>query len=152
MNDDWLNELNKLREEDERRQAAEKAQAEAARLNLSLLGRAEKANKALKMSNAHKLLRHVQSVLLNGKGLIDVFDRTKEYDRAIALVWQGPISQARIPDPEDPADYHYILVGAKGDKLFVNGKKLRSNIPETLKPALVWAAKNPLTQSRKSED
>lgn len=150
MNNDWLGELNRLHEEDKRKQAAEEAKKEDVKLNLSVLGRDEKANKALKMSNAHKLLRHVQSVLLNGKGLIDVFDRTREYDRAIALVWQGPISQARVPDPEDPADYHYILVGAKGDKLFVNGQKLQSNIPETLKPALVRAAKNPLTQSRKT--
>ena len=49
--------------------------------------------------------------------------------------------------PADPDDYYYILVGAKEDKLYVNGKRLKSATPETLKSALVWAGKNPGRQS-----
>ncbi len=142
MNDDWLTELQKLREEDEA-----KRQAELDELDLSVISRQNQAAQILRDSDAHNLLRKVQKVLLNGKGIIDIFDRTKQYDRAIALIWQGPISDARIPKPDDPDDYHYILVGAKGDNLYVNGRRLKGTTPESLKSALVWASKNPMKQS-----
>jgi len=147
MSDDWLTELQKLREEDEA-----KRQAELDELDLSVISRQNQAAQILRDSDAHNLLRKVQKVLLNGKGIIDIFDRTKQYDRAIALIWQGPISDARIPKPEDPDDYHYILVGAKGDNLYVNGRRLKGTTPETLKSALVWASKNPMKQSNHDDN
>jgi hypothetical protein len=147
MSDDWLTELQKLREEDEA-----KRQAELDELDLSVISRQNQAAQILRDSDAHNLLRKVQKVLLNGKGIIDIFDRTKQYDRAIALIWQGPISDARIPKPDDPDEYHYILVGAKGDNLYVNGRRLKDTTPETLKPALVWASKNPMKQSNHDDN
>ncbi len=147
MNDDWLTELQKLREEDEA-----KRQAELDELDLSVISRQNQAAQILRDSDAHNLLRKVQKVLLNGKGIIDIFDRTKQYDRAIALIWQGPISDARIPKPDDPDDYHYILVGAKGDNLYVNGRRLKGTTPESLKSALVWASKNPMKQSNHDDN
>jgi hypothetical protein len=147
MSDDWLTELQKLREEDEA-----KRQAELDKLDLSVISRQNQTAQILRDSDAHNLLRKVQKVLLNGKGIIDIFDRTKQYDRAIALIWQGPISNARIPKPDDPDDYHYILVGAKGGNLYVNGRCLKGTTPETLKSALVWASKNPMKQSNHDDN
>lgn len=146
MSDDWLDELRKIREEDQAR-----VQAQTDELNLSMLNRKNQAIDVLRQSDAHNLLRRVQKVLLDGKGVIDIFDTTKQYDRAIALIWQGPIAQARLPRTEDPEEYHYILIGAKGDKLFVNDRLLESATPEMLKSALVWASKNPLRQSSKEK-
>ena len=146
MSDDWLDELRKVREEDQAR-----VEAEIDELNLQVLDRKNQAIEVLRQSDAHNLLRKVQKVLLDGKGVIDIFDRTKQYDRALALIWQGPIAQARRPRTEDPDDYHYILVGAKGDQLFVNGKLLKSATPDMLKSALVWASKNPLRQSNQDK-
>ena len=89
------------------------------------------------------LARRLQSALLGGKGIIDIFDSQDDYDRIITLVWQGPISNARKPNPEDPAEYQYISVGARGKRLFVNDKEVTSLTPEALKIALVEAAKKP---------
>jgi hypothetical protein len=140
---DWLDELDQIRRTDETQQKEKQLD-----IDLSVLGNREKAVSALRISEAHKLLRRVQSVLLSGKGTIDIFDSTKQYERAIALVWQGSVSNARTPDPDDPEDYKYIMVGASGTTLYVNGKKLDSITPEALQKALVWAAKNPKVKSR----
>ena len=142
MSDDWLDELQKLREEDEVRQ---RTQVEA--LDTSVLNRQNQAGQALRQCDAHNLLRKVQKVLLGGKGVIDIFDTTQQYDRAIALIWQGPISNTRLPRPEDPDDYLYILVGAKGDKVYVNHRRLKNVTPEALKAALLWASKKPERQA-----
>lgn len=146
MSDDWLDELRKIREEDQAR-----VQAQTDALELSMLNRKNQAIDVLRQSDAHNLLRQVQKVLLGGQGVLDIFDTTQQYDRAIALKWQGPIAQARRPRTEDPDSYQYILIGAKGDKLFVNNKLLKSATPETLKSALLWASKNPLSQSNKEK-
>jgi hypothetical protein len=143
MSSDWLDELNAIREADKAKQEAARAKA----LEMSLLKRSEQASLALKKCQAHKLLRRVQSVLLGGQGTLDMFDRDKSYDRALALVWQGPVSEARIPRADDPDDFYYILVGARGDKLFVNGTQVKPVTPEALKPALVEAARKPLRWS-----
>jgi hypothetical protein len=140
---DWLDELDQIRREDEARQKEKRLD-----IDTSVLGSQEKAVSALRVSEAHKLLRRVQSVLLSGKGTIDIFDSPKQYDRAIALVWQGPVSDARTPNPDDPEDYRYIMVGACGKTLYVNGKKLNSITPEALQQALVEAAKKPKVKSR----
>lgn len=138
MVDEWLTELYRLREAD-----AARRQAEGGEVDLTPLNRQNQAAELLRRCQAHNLLRQVQKALLNGKGIIDIFDRTGQYDRAIALVWQGPISKARVPRSDDPEDYHYILVGARGDKLYVNGRQLKAATPEQLKTALVKAGKNP---------
>ena len=146
MSDDWLDELRKVREEDQAR-----VEAEIDELNLQVLDRKNQAIEVLRQSDAHNLLRKVQKVLLGSKGVIDILDTTEQYDRALTLAWQGSISNARVPRTEDPDDYHYILVGAKGDQLFVNGKLLKSATPDMLKSALVWASKNPLRQSNQDK-
>jgi len=146
MSDDWLDELQKLREDDEAKQ-----QAQVETLDMSVLTRQNEAGQALRQCDAHNLLRKVQKVLLGGKGVIDIFDTTQQYDRAIALIWQGPISNARIPRPKDPDDYFYVLVGAKGDKIYVNHRRLKNSTPEALKSALLWASKNPERQSSGEE-
>jgi hypothetical protein len=139
---DWLDELENIRKDDEAKHKKEN-------IKPPVLSSHEQAVNALKACDAHNLLRRMQNVLLLGKGLIDIFDRTNEYDRAITLVWQGPISKARIPNTEDSAAFQYIMVGANGSKVFVNGRPIKSNTPEILKKALVWAAKNPKKQASK---
>ena len=138
MSDDWLDELQKLRDEDEARQ---QTQVEA--LDTSVLNRQNEAGQALRQCDAHNLLRQVQKVLLGGKGVIDIFDTTRQYDRAIALIWQGPVSDARKPNPDDPEPYNYILVGVRQDELWVNGKQLSEVTPESLKAAILAACKKP---------
>jgi hypothetical protein len=146
MSDDWLDELRKIRDEDQAR-----VQAQTDELDLSVLKRKNQAIDVQRQSDAHNLLRQVQKVLLDGKGVIDILDATQQYDRAITLKWQGPIALAQPPRTEDPEDYHYILIGAKGDKLFVNDRLLKSATPEMLRSALIWASKNPLRQSNKEK-
>ena len=146
MSDDWLEELQKLRAEDEARQ-----QVQEEPVDMSVINRQNRAGQALRQCDAHNLLRKVQKVLLGGKGIIDIFDTTQQYDRAIALIWQGPISNARLPRPDDPDDYLYILVGAKGDQVYVNHRRLKNITPEGLKAALLWASKKPERQASSQE-
>ena len=139
--DDWLDELHQLREQDRvSRQAAQE------QLDLSVLsseGDDKQAVDLLRQADAHNLLRRVQKALLGGKGVIDFLDQKSHYDRVMTLMWQGPISAARNPDPEDPEAYQYILVGVRQGKLYVNGKEVSPVVPEALKAALVKAAKKP---------
>ncbi len=135
MNDDnWLNQLQQLREQNQ-------AEREI-KLDLSVLNCRTQARDVLSKCKAHKILRQAQKALLGGLGAIDIFDRTKQYDRTITLVWQGPISKARIPKVDDPTDYYYILAGVRGGRLYVNGK-LTEATPEALKQAIVAISKKP---------
>lgn len=146
----WLDTLAKIRQSDKTEHESD-TKPNPSDLDLSVLGKQNQAARLLSMCDAHNLLRRVQGILLAGKGTIDIFDRAKEYDRAIALVWQGPVSQARIPNPQNPEPYQYILVGATSKKVFVNGRELDFITPEALKRALVWAAENPLRWVPKSK-
>jgi hypothetical protein len=141
MSDDWLEELHQLREQDRvTRQAAQE------QLDLSVLSSERDDKQAadlLRQADAHNLLRRVQKALLGGKGVIDFLDQKSHYDRVMTLMWQGPISAARNPDPEDPEAYQYILVGVRQGKLYVNGKEVSPITPEALKVALVNVAKKP---------
>jgi hypothetical protein len=148
MSTDWLDELLSLREQDKAKQVAKTKSGD---IDLSVLDRQKQAAITMEKCEAHKLLRRVNGVLLGGKGAIDIFDRSNEYDRAIALAWQGPISAARRPNLNDSGDFQYILIGAGGNKLFVNGRQVKQVSPEALKSALVWAAKNPMHWSGKNE-
>lgn len=141
MSDDWLDELRQLHEADKA-----KHQAEAKSKNQQQEKKKAQRDKAitlLRKSQAHELLRQVQRTLLAGQGTLDIVDEASDYERVINLVWQGPISAAQRPNPEDPAEYNYILVGVRGGKLWVNGKRVSSATPEALKVALLKACKNP---------
>jgi hypothetical protein len=139
MSDDWLEELHQLREQDKASRQAEE------QLDLSVLPAQQERQAAdlLRQADAHNLLRRVQKALLGGKGVIDFLDQKSHYDRVMTLMWQGPISAARNPDPEDPEAYQYILIGVRQSKLYVNGKEVTPVTPEALKVALVNAAKKP---------
>jgi hypothetical protein len=140
VSDDWLEELQQLHEADKvKHQAPQQDEQKPPQTEASDL---------LRKSNAHILLRQTQKVLLDGGGVLDIFDRAGDYERVITLAWQGPISAARKPNPDDPTPYHYILVGVRQGKLWVNGKKLRQATPEALKTALLWASKNPGQENR----
>lgn len=144
MPDNWLDELQQIRDED----AVQQKQAEklpTPKIDLSVLSshRDKSAADLLKHCNAHNLLRRVQHALLAGKGVIDLVDQSGQYDRAMTLMWQGPVSAARRPDPEDPEEYHYIVVGVRAGKLYVNSHEVTPMTPEALKTALVKAAKKP---------
>jgi hypothetical protein len=135
----WLDELEQIRKDDEVKQAEEQLE-----LDLSVLGSQGMAKSVLTVSQAYNLLRRVQGVLLGGKGKLDPsFNRVEQYDLSMILFWQGPVSKARNPRLDDPTEFYYIIVGAWGKALYVNDEKLKDITPETLKDALVWAAKNP---------
>lgn len=136
MNDDWLDQLNQIREEDKAKwQVKPEAEPPPPPPNLAV--------ELLQQVKAHELLRQVQKALLGSQGTLDVFDRGQDYERLLALVWQGPISEARRPDPDDPELYSYILVGVRKGQVWVNNKRLPEATPEALKQALLAACKNP---------
>jgi hypothetical protein len=136
MSDDWLNQLQQLRDADKtKHQPPVEIDVESQRK--------QQAVDLLRKSRAHELLRQVQKTLLGGQGTLDFFDRKGDYERVISLVWQGPISEARRPDPDDSEPYNYILVGVRKETLWVNGKKVAEATPETLKTALLEACRKP---------
>ncbi len=137
MSDDWLEQLHQLHEVDKTKHQPKVKPKEQQQNKLN------QAADLLRQSKAHNLLRQIQKTLLKGGGLLDIFDAAGRYDRVITLAWQGPISAARKPNPDDPEDYRYILVGVRRGKLWVNGKSLSSASPESLKAALLQACKNP---------
>jgi hypothetical protein len=144
MPTDWLDELNKIREE-----AQTKGKEDTTDLDLSLLGesRPPRPKNLLLVVDAHSVLRKTNSVLLGGKGTV-TFVEGSSFDYAISLTWQGTIAKPRRPDPEDPGDYSYITVGCKKGKVYINGKALKVNTPEALKEALVAAARKPGVQPK----
>jgi hypothetical protein len=136
MSDDWLNQLQQLRDADKtKHQPPVEIDVESQRK--------QQAVDLLRKSRAHELLRQVQKTLLGGQGTLDFFDRKGDYERVISLVWQGPISEARRPDPDDSEPYNYILVGVRKETLWVNGKKVAEATPEALKAALLEACRKP---------
>ena len=141
MSDDWIEELRQLHEADKAKHQAE-AKTEDQQQHKKKAQR-DKAIDLLRQSQAHELLRQVQRTLLAGQGTLDILDQASDYERVITLVWQGPISTAQRPNPEDPAAYNYVLVGVRQGKLWVNGKRVSSATPEALKAALLRACKNP---------
>jgi hypothetical protein len=144
MSDDWLAQLRQLHE-------ADKAKREAATPKLPEPPPQNQAAELLRHLQAHQLLRQTQKALLGGQGTLDIFDRAGDYDRVITLVWQGPISAARKPDPNDPEPYNYILVGVRQDKVCVNGQPLPEATPEALKAALVAASRQPGQENRREK-
>ena len=143
MPGNWLDELEELYEADKKKQQEPQA------TNQPLLKQPDAAD-ILRSLNAAKLLQRVQSILLRGGGGIVVNEHHSVFDQAISLVWQGSISAARAPDPEDPTDYYFIAVGVKGQKVYVNNKHLVNPTPQTLRQALVEAAKQPGRKKNKA--
>lgn len=109
-NDAWLEQIKQLHEQDKIRRQGERKPAAQSQ------SRRERAADLMRQSKALELLRQVQKALLNGAGVIRVFEEPKEYDRAMVLMWQGPISAARKPT-EGGADVSYIIVSVKADKV-----------------------------------
>lgn len=136
MSDEWLDELKELHEKD-------KAEQRPKHQEMKQPDKLQQAEAILRQSTAHQLLRQVQKVLLKGKGVLEIYEGASQYDRAIALIWQGPISDARKPNPNDSEDYRYILVGVRDGEVWVNGKSLPAAAPKALKVALLEASKNP---------
>ncbi len=139
MSDDWLQEIRQLHEADK---AKRQPEADAADQQKEQIKR-NRAATLLRRSHAHELLRQVQKALLDGQGTLDILDRASDYERVITLVWQGPISDARRPNPDDPDQINYILVGVREGRLWVNGQKLSADTPEVLQAALLKACKSP---------
>ena len=141
MSDPWLDQLRQLHDED-------KAKREAKKPKKPEKPPESRASEILRQSQAHQSLRDVQKFLLNGGGTLDIFDRDDNYERGITLAWQGPISEARKPDINDPEPYNYIVVGVHNNTLWVNGKRLSNTKPATLKAALLAASQNPAQEVR----
>jgi hypothetical protein len=139
MTDKWLDQLRQIREADKVRHEAESKAA----ITPDKKAKVDRAAILLHRSQAHELLRQVQKVLLGGQGTLDILSDVSDYERVVTLVWQGPVSAARRPNPEDPQEISYLLVGVRQGKLWVNGQKLASGTPEALKKALVMACEKP---------
>jgi hypothetical protein len=139
MSDEWLDQLRQLHEAD---RAKRQTKAIATDKQKELAKRNQAAS-LLRRSQAHELMRQVQKLLLDGQGTLDILDETSHYERVITLVWQGPISAARRPNPDDPEEINYILVGVRQGKLWVNGREVSPGTPETLRTALLKACQNP---------
>lgn len=140
---DWLDDLYNIRREDEERLNKHKKDASP---DLSVVEQRDQAISAMRVIEAHKILRRVNDALLNGKGIIKDIQDAK-YDQGLALIWQGPVSQARPPRPNDADKCRFIMVTAKGKQVFVNHTPLKNITPEEFKAALVKAAKKPIEQS-----
>jgi len=137
MNDNWLKELQQLYQADKINQQAQTAQLqEAARQQ-------NEAADLLRQHKAHELLRLVQKNLLAGKGQLTVVEKPRKFDRAIVLAWQGPVSDARRPNPNSGKDYHYILIAVKNKQVWVNNQPVYPATADALQAALLQAAKNP---------
>jgi hypothetical protein len=132
----WLEQIRQLHEADKLRLQAEQAREKRAQAEPGA------AAKLLSQTQAHLLMRQVQSVLLNGGGRLEIVEQPEDYDRAIVLMWQGPISAARRPD-QAGEDYSYILVAVRQNKVWVNGKAIAATTPEALKAGLLAACKKP---------
>jgi hypothetical protein len=130
----WLEPIRQLYEADKLRLQAEQAREKQAE--------PDAAAKLLSQTQAHLLMRQVQRALLNGGGRLEIVEQPEDYDRAIVLMWQGPISAAHRPDRAGE-DYGYILVAVRQNKVWVNGQAISAATPEALKAALVQACKKP---------
>lgn len=128
--DAWLAELERLRAEDKAVQDAAAAQARLVEQQQ------QKAAQLMQDSHAHELLRQVQKALLAGKGVLRFYTHSGGYDQAVALLWQGPISQAEKPVKDDKAE-GLILVGTREGQLWVNEVKVPEPTAQALKQALL---------------
>ena len=138
--DEWLDELRQIYEEDRaRREAREKSRAEREPRKT--------AGQFLKQCRAHELMRHVQKALLDGGGTLRFYEDVGGYDQAVILMWKGPISNAaKLADIEDVDTS--IIVGANGEGVFVNDRKLSDASPEALRDTLLELARQFVTDGK----
>lgn len=136
MDDTWLQELKAIREKDKVKRAAPSQP--------KVVDVMEEASDLLNESQAHYLLRQVQKALLGGKGILKTYENTNGYTLALALLWQGPVSNATRPIKHNQP-YYYIVVGVRDDKLWVNDHPIPAPTPDALKTALLAASKDPGT-------
>lgn len=144
MSNTWLAQLRQLHDEDRAKREAEAAQQQ--QLAQQELVQQDAITVLLRDSRAHELLRQVQKALLNGNGTLTVYDKARTFDKAIVLAWQGPISDARRPTPDNSDPVFYILIGVRQGQLWVNQQPVKTPAPTALKAALLEAAKNPANQ------
>lgn len=145
MSDQWQAQLQQIHNADKIKRQAQTAKAQAA------AQQQDDAAELLRRHRAHELLRLVQKNLLDGQGLLTVYETPRKFDRAIVLAWQGPVSDARRPDPKSDEDYQYILIGVMDGQVWVNHQPVVPANPTTLKAALLQAAKNPAVQKSKNK-
>ena len=127
--DDWIAQLQQVYEADKaQQQAKEQIQAAQEKKNL--------ADAFMQQSRAHELMRQAQRVLLKGEGILRFYENVGEYNRAIALMWKGPISAASKPANLKDVDVS-IIIGANDQGIFVNDQKLAEPTPEALKKMLL---------------
>jgi hypothetical protein len=86
-------------------------------------------------------MRQIQKVLLKGEGTLRFYESVGGYNRAIVLMWKGPVSAASKPANLKDVDVS-IIVGANDMGIFVNDKKLAKPTPEALKQALLDLAQD----------
>ncbi|MBP7998537.1 MAG: hypothetical protein KA314_15875 [Chloroflexi bacterium] len=132
--DEWLKELEKLHEADKAVQDAAAAQVQLAEQ------RKQRAAQLMQDCRAHELLRQVQKALLGGKGVLRFYTNSGGYDQAVALLWQGPISQAEKPVKDEKAD-GLLLVGTREGQLWVNEMPVAAPTAPALKQALLEACR-----------
>ncbi|MEM7346837.1 MAG: hypothetical protein AAF485_21570 [Chloroflexota bacterium] len=142
MSDDWLDQLQQIRDED---------QAEHDAVTRKKQAKVEQHNKALDLLrkyHVHELLRQIQKTLLSGHGTLDIFDIPHKYERVITLSWQGPVSAARKPATKDDEPYNYIMVGVRQGHLWINDKKIKKPNEQTIKAALLEACRKPKREKK----
>ena len=135
QNDDWLTELQLIREEakaeQREKQAAREAQAAQLKSTVDLL----------KQVNGLEFLRDIQKNVLNGQGLLEQLDDTGKYERALALRWDGSIAAPTRPKEGEQAQ-HGILIGVTKDQLFVNENRVSPATAQTLQKSLLQLLRN----------
>ncbi|MCB9098237.1 MAG: hypothetical protein H6632_01765 [Anaerolineales bacterium] len=130
QNDDWLTELQLIREEAKAEQREKQAAHEAKVAQL------KSTVDLLKQVNGLEFLRDIQKNVLNGQGLLEQLDDTGKYDRALALKWDGSIAAPTRPKEEGQAQ-HGILIGVTKDQLFVNENLVSPATSQSLQKSLI---------------
>ena len=127
--DDWIAKLQQIYE-------ANKVYQQAKEQRQLTPSPKDTADTFMKQSRAHDLMRQIQKVLLNGEGILRFYEDVGGYNRAIVLMWKGPVSAASKPANLKDVDVS-IIIGANDKGIFVNDKKLAKPTPEALKQALL---------------
>jgi len=138
VEDEWLTQLRQLHEADKAKQSEPDQQNQKVGKQRDLLQRAK----------VYQLMRQVQKYFLDGGGLLDASKGVGRYDRAITLVWQGPVSQARRPNSKDPSDYFYVRVGLRSGALWVNDRRTSATTSDELRHHLFQVCQKPARFNR----
>lgn len=135
QNDDWLKELQLIREEAKAEQREKQAEREAKAAQL------KSTVDLLKQVNGLEFLRDIQKNVLNGQGLLEQLDDTGKYERALALRWDGPMAAPTRPKDEGQAQ-HGILIGVAKNQLFVNENLVSPATSQALQKSLLQLLRN----------